>query len=216
MRKSTIVMAPLILTILAATLTLPAGSARAHCDTLDGPVIQDARIALEKGDVTPVLKWVQEKEEAKVRASFRETVAAARKGAKAKEAAEHRFFESLVKIHRAGEGAPFTGLKPAGAVEPAVAAADKALAGGSAEELVKLVTDAVANGIRQRYERVAEAYRHKDESVAAGRRYVAAYVEYTHYVELLHQDAAGQSARHGHGEAKGPGSHGETPQHHDH
>ena len=35
-------------------------NAFAHCDTLDGPVVQTARIALEKGDVTPLLKWVQD------------------------------------------------------------------------------------------------------------------------------------------------------------
>lgn len=201
MNKNALIPPALFLTVLASGLHFSAGTARAHCDTLDGPVVQDARIALEKGDVTPVLKWVREKEEAKVRASFKEAVAAEKKGPKAKEAAEHRFFTSLVKIHRAGEGAPFTGLKPAGSVEPAVAAADKALESGSSDELVKLVTDAAAAGIRERYERVAEARKHRDESVAAGRAYVAAYVEYTHYVERLHQDAEGHGAHHGQPEA---------------
>ena len=217
MNRNSIVTSVLSLTILAGGLALSAGSARAHCDTLDGPVIQDARSALEKGDVTPVLKWVREKEEAKVRASFQQAVAAAKKGPKAKETAEHRFFESLVKIHRAGEGAPFTGLKPAGSVEPVVAAADKALESGSSTELVTLVTDVVATGIRERYERVAEARKHKDENVAAGRKYVAAYVEYTHYVERLHQDAAGHAAHHGQpAVSKDPHGHGTPPTHHAH
>ena len=43
--------------------------AAAHCDTLDGPVIQDARKALDIEDVTPVLKWVRDKDEKVVRAS---------------------------------------------------------------------------------------------------------------------------------------------------
>ncbi len=215
MNKNALIAPALFLTVLASGLQLSAGTARAHCDTLDGPVIQDARSALDKNDVTPVLKWVREKEEAKVRASFKEAVAAAKKGPKVKEAAEHRFFTNLVKIHRAGEGAPFTGLKPAGSVEPAVAAADKALESGSSVDLVKLVTDAVADGIQKRYERVAEAKKHKDESVAAGREYVAAYVDYTHYVERLHQDAAGHGAHHGkpetskdhHGQPEAPKDH---------
>lgn len=211
MNKKTIVIPALYLALLSAGVTLSAGSARAHCDTLDGPVVQDARIALEKNDVTPVLKWVREKDEAKIRSSFRETVAAAKKGAKAKEAAEHRFFTSLVKVHRAAEGAPFTGLKPAGTVEPAVAAADSALASGSSAELVKIVTDAVAAGIRERFDRVAEAKKHKDESVAAGRKYVAAYVEYTHYVERLHRDAEGHAAHHGGPDGtKAPHGHGDA------
>ncbi|MEW6501809.1 MAG: DUF6448 family protein [Thermodesulfobacteriota bacterium] len=189
---------------LAATLTLGVcGSAAAHCDTMDGPVVQDARKALAANDVTPVLKWVQQKDEKTVRAAFASALAA--KGKKNAEAAEHRFFAALVKIHRAGEGAPFTGLKPAGAVEPVVAEADKALASGSPDALVHMVTEAVATGIKSRYERAAATAHHKDESVAAGREFVAAYIEFTHYVERLQQDAEGPAehhappAAHGHG-----------------
>lgn len=170
--------------------------AAAHCDTLDGPVIKDARTALEKRDVTPVLKWVQKKDEAPVLKVFNQALAAEKKGQKAKEEGEHHFFEALVKIHRAGEGAPFTGLKPAGEVESVIVAADTALVSGSAEELVKLVTESVAKGLRERHSRVAELYKHKDESVEAGRRYVEAYVEYTHYAERLQQDAEGHAAHH--------------------
>lgn len=217
MNKKTIVIPALYLALLSAGVTLSAGSARAHCDTLDGPVVQDARIALEKNDVTPVLKWVREKDEPTVRASFKEAVAAAQKGTKAKEAAEHRFFTSLVKVHRTAEGAPFTGLKPAGTVEPPVAAADEALASGSSTELVKIVTDAVAAGIRERFDRVVEAKKHKDESVAAGRKYVAAYVEYTHYVERLHQAAEGHAAHHGGPTGtKAPHGHGDAHVSHGH
>lgn len=186
----------LAVAVLLSALVAGGGSARAHCDTLDGPVILDARKALEAKDATPVLKWVGAKQEKAVRASFDQAVAA--RGTKKAEIAEKKFFEDLVRIHRAGEGAPFTGLKPAGAVEPSIAEADKALAGGSPDALVKLVTDDVAKGIRARYERAAAAYKEKDKSVADGRKFVAAYVEYTHYVEGLHAVASGKG---GHGDA---------------
>lgn len=114
----------------------------AHCDTMDGPVVQDARKALAAGDVTPVLKWVQVKDEKSIKAAFNKALAA--QGKKQQQAEEKRFFESLVRIHRAGEGAPFTGLKPAGEVEPVIAEADKALAGGSPDGLVGMVNDAVS------------------------------------------------------------------------
>lgn len=170
--------------------------AAAHCDTLDGPVIKDARTALEKEDITPVLKWVQKKDEAQLQKVFKQALMAAKKGTKDKEESEHRFFETLVKIHRAGEGAPFTGLKPAGEVEPVIVAADTALVSGSAEELIKLVTDSIAKGIHDRHSRAVELYKHKDDSVEAGRKYVEAYVEYTHYVERLQQNAEGHAAHH--------------------
>lgn len=174
------------------------GLAWSHCDTLDGPVVQDARKALEAKDVTPVLKWVGEKQEKALRAAFGKALAA--RGKKGAEAAETKFFGELVRIHRAGEGAPYTGLKPAGAVEPAVAEADKALSGGSPDALVKLVADDVAKGIRERFERAAAAYKDKDKSVAEGRKFVAAYVDYTHYVEGIHMMS---TAKGGHGEAHG-------------
>ena len=182
-----------IAAIVALFLATPQ-DATAHCDTLDGPVIQDARKAIDARDITPILKWVKPKDEKTVRAAFQKVLAGK---AKSPEAAEHKFFATLVKIHRAGEGAPFTGLKPAGAVEPAIAEADKALANGSADALVKLITDDVAAGIKKRYEHAVASFKHKDESVAQGREFVEAYVAFTHYVERLHQDATGKGA---HGE----------------
>ena len=81
-------------------------------------------------------------------------------------------------------------------MEPVIVAADTALVNGSAEELIRLITDPVVKGIQERYSRTIELYKHKDENVEAGRRYVAAYVEYTHYVERLQQDAEGHAAHH--------------------
>ena len=205
MRRTNIFKISLLgISVVAALLLATPRDASAHCDTLDGPGIQDARKAIAARDITPVLKWVKPKDEKSVRAAFRKVLAGR---AKNPAAAEQTFFATLVRVHRAGEGAPFSGLKPAGAVEPAVAEADKALASGSSDALVKLVTDDVADGIRKRYEHAAATYRHKDESVAQGREFVEAYVAFTHYVERLHQDATGPGA---HGEHAG---HEKAPDH---
>lgn len=191
--------------------------ASAHCDTLDGPVIQDARKAIETKDITPVLKWVKAKDEKAVQAAFQKVLADKEKSPGD---AEHKFFATLVKIHRAGEGAPFTGLKPAGAVEPAVAEADKALASGSPDVLVKLITDDVAAGIKKRYEHAAAAYKQKDKSVAQGREYVEAYIVFTHYVERIHQDATGAGGAHGEHAEQGKhdshAAHKKSPDHSEH
>lgn len=179
--------------------TLPLKMASAHCDTMAGPVIQDARTALEKGDITPVLKWIKKDQEKTVKEAFRR--ARAVKNPALKEKAERQFFETLVRIHRAGEGAPFTGLKPEEAVEPIIAAADQSLESGSVEVLIKQVTDEVAAGIRKRFEKVVNKKNHVDENVKAGREYVAAYVDYTHYVEGLYQKALEEDTHH-HGKMK--------------
>lgn len=171
------------------------GTAAAHCDTMDGPVVAAAKAALEKSDVTQVLKWVKKDDEKEIRDLFQRTLVVRNKGKEARELADRYFFETLVRIHRAGEGAPYTGLKSEPA-EPVIQAADKALETGSADALVKLVSDAVATGIRERFAHAKETREHADENVEAGRKSVEAYVEFTHYVERLHMDAAAHGAHH--------------------
>ncbi|MBI5664016.1 MAG: hypothetical protein HZC49_02830 [Nitrospirae bacterium] len=180
----------------------------AHCDTLAGPVVMTAKTALEKSDITPLLKWVKKENEKEIRDAFAKTLAVRKQSKDAKELADMYFFETLVRIHRAGEGAPYTGLKPGEAIEPVVQEADKALEAGSADHLVKFVTDAVAKGIREKFAHAKETKKHADDSVAAGREFVEAYVIFTHYVERLHLDAEG-AGLHGEEAAKpGAGQHG--------
>ena len=109
------------------------------------------------------------------------------------------FFETLVRIHRAGEGAPYTGLKPGTAIDPAIALADQALASGSADKLVEVLTGAMAKGIRERFTRAYENQKHAKDSVAAGREFVESYVIFTHYVEGVHGQIKrnADSAHHG-------------------
>ncbi len=162
--------------------------ARAHCDTVDGPVVAAARSALSRGDLTPVLKWIPASSEPAIRAAFSRTLKVRGAGAEARELADTWFFETVVRVHRAGEGEPYTGLKPAGTpLDPAVAAADAALEKGSRDELVRELTDEIAARIRQRFTRAAQARKSADTSVAAGREYVAAYVDLMHYLEQLDQ-----------------------------
>lgn len=187
-----------------ALMLLP-GLAVAHCDTMGGSVIATARKALEKGDITPVLKWVRKDDEGLIRKLFQKTLAVREKGDEARELADMYFFETLVRIHRAGEGAPYTGLKPAGDIEPSVEAADRALESGSADHLVHLVTHDVEEGIKIRFEHVNEAKKHADENVEAGREFVEAYVEFTHYVERIHMSATAHGLHHGEQESMAHG-----------
>jgi len=187
-----------VTTIFCATL-LTARKSAAHCDTLSGPVVADARLALEAGDITPVLKWVSQENENEIRSAFERTLAVRALGPEAQELADMYFFETLVRLHRAGEGAPYTGLKPAGTdLGPAVSGADLSLETGSVDDLVALIAGDVETGIRERFERAWEARQHADESVEAGREYVEAYVQFVHFVENLHVMAEGGAA---HGEA---------------
>ena len=175
-----------------------------HCDTMDGPVIGDARLAFEKKDVTPILKWIKKENEGNIKDAFNIALKNRIKDEKSKENAEKHFFELLVKIHRAGEGATFEGIKPVGTeIEPAIVEADKALQSGSATNLVNLITKEISEGINKRFSEVSEKKKHVDESVEAGREYVEAYVQYTHYAENLHMMAISKTGHHGDNEKHG-------------
>jgi hypothetical protein len=174
---------------------------QAHCDTMDGPVVTAAKAALAKGDATSVLRWVKPEREGEIREAFKKTWALRKQGADVQEMADTYFFETLVRIHRAGEGAPYTGLKPAGAGhDPIIEGADKALETGSVDALVEKVTHHVASGIRERFAKASKTRARADKSVAAGRESVEAYVEFVHYVAGIHQAASGAVAHHEEGE----------------
>lgn len=176
-----------------------------HCDGMDGPVVTLARRALETGNVNLALPWVREQDEAEIREAFAHALAVRRLGGEAKTLAERHFFETLVRVHRAGEGAPYTGLKPAGRdLGPAIPAADRALEDGSIDKVLKILNDAVRKGLHEHFHRAMEHRGFAPNDIRAGRQYVEAYVPYIHYVERLWQDASG--APHGH-----HAEHGERP-----
>jgi hypothetical protein len=123
----------------------------APCDTLDGPVVAAARQSLQKGDVTPVLKWLNAESEKEIRETFALTVKVRAQGEDARKLADLHFFETLVRVHRAGEGVPYTGLKPAGTIDPAIQAADQALQEGVVDKLAAEIASAVWEGLRKRF-----------------------------------------------------------------
>ena len=171
--------------------------ALAHCDGLDGPVVQAAQQALETGNINLVLIWVQQSDEAEIKRAFDQTLAVRSLSAEARELADQYFFETLVRIHRAGEGASYTGLKPAGRdLGPAIPIADKALRESNVDEVSKLLTDSLERGVREHFQRARDAKGFDSNDVDAGRNFVKAYVEYIHCVEALYRQAT--SPVHGH------------------
>ena len=183
--------------VMAAVSTFPIRGASAHCDGLDGPVVKAAQTALETGDLNQVLIWVRLEDEDEIKKAFGETLAVRKLHPQAQTLADRYFFETLVRVHRAGENAPYTGLKPAGRdLGPAIPAADKALETGSDEALTKLLTDEVREGLTKHFKQVIEKKKFAPNDVAAGREYIEAYVTYIHYVERLHEAAEKQSGGH--------------------
>ena len=172
-----------------------------HCDSLDGPVVTAARDALARADVDVVLPYVHAEGEAEVRAAFDLAGKARALGGEARQVADRWFFETVVRIHRAGEGAPFTGLKPAGLdVGPVIPAAERALETGSPDELVGLLGGSVRDQVERRLRHATERKDHAGESTAAARVSVEAMLGLQVWAHAVHRQIL--AAPHAH-----PGAH---------
>lgn len=146
-----------------------------HCDTMDGPVVTTAIKALEAENVNIILPYVPKEAEDEVRKAFESVTQVRKSDPVAGKIADLYFFETVVRLHRAGEGAPFTGLKPAGLDEgPVIPVAEKAIETGSPEALMDLLSDMVRTEVKRRFEHMTHLKAHADGDVDATREYVSA------------------------------------------
>lgn len=190
MKAKAIVLGTFVMTLSFLIFLFGPTALYGHCDTLDGPVIKAAQRALDTSDVNLILIWVQKKDEAEIKKAFQKTLVVRQLSPQAKELVDMYFFETLVRIHRAGEGAPYTGLKPAGLdLGTAVPAADKALDTGKLEPLYRLLMKTVEEDLHKSFERAMSLKNYKKDNVEAGREYIEAYVPFVHYVERLYEAA---------------------------
>lgn len=184
----------IIAILLVAGLVLPKQT-EAHCDSMDGPVVEAAQEALETGNVNLVLIWVNQEQEAEIRKSFRETLTVRDENEKVREMADSYFFETLVRLHRESEGAPYTGLKPAGTdFGPVIPAGDHALKTGSLKELRDLIVSEFETGLHAYFDEMMEAKAFDPHNIEAGREFVHKYVEFMHYAEPVYKAAKAEEA----------------------
>ncbi len=161
-----------------------------HCDSLDGPVVRAAQRALDAEDVTLVLPFVPTAGEKEVIAAFDKVVQARRTSAICREVADRYFFETVVRVHRAGEGAPFTGLKPAGLdVGPVIPVAEKAIESGDAAGLADTLVRAVREELAHRFHHLGHLRGGADRGVAGARAYVEAMLGLQVWAQGIYQAA---------------------------
>lgn len=182
-------------------LTGPADTAQAHCDAVSGPVVTAARDALDSGDVDRVLPYVQPEAEDELTAAFDQALVVREGDGAAQDLADRWFFETAVRLHREGEGAPYTGLKEHSDFGPALEAAEGALESGSLEEVSAVLHDAVDEGLAARYATLEAAQQHaaQEPSLAAERERVESELAFETYVDAIY--TAIQAEPHAAGEA---------------
>ena len=172
----------------------------AHCDSYDGPVVKDALKALKKNNVNLVLKWIDASQEQEIIRLFDKTYKLKTGDKEIYEIVEKHFLETLVRLHRETEGAPFTGLKPAGSIKNIILLSDKAISEGNVDDLLIKLNKHTENVIKEKYKKLVELDKVKDESTEKGREYVKAYIDYTHTIEGIHDiiDGSFSHSEHNH------------------
>ena len=189
----------LLSAVIAGVLLFPK-SASAHCDTPEGPVIIDGKKALAENSVDRALKWVNVEAEAELARAFELCVDVRGLSDNARKVADHHFLETLVRLHRASEGAPYSGIKPAGTgSSPVIAAADKSMETGSIDELLPLIEESRRDEVAARFRAAIAKQQYDLSDITAGREYVRAYV---HFVKFAagedHEDIGEQVESHAH------------------
>jgi hypothetical protein len=192
--------ATLSLLFFAVLILFGSLKASAHCDSFDGPTVKDALKALETKNVNLVLKWISQDQEKDIVPLFHKTYGLRNGDKEVYAIVEKHFLETLVRLHRETEGAPFTGLKPAGSTKLIVQLSDKALQNNDINDLLGKLNNHISKVILEKYEKVAMLDKVKEESPEKGREFVAAYVDYTHTLEAIHDilEHGGGHAGHNH------------------
>jgi Family of unknown function (DUF6448) len=191
--------------VLSAALLLGAQSgAQAHCDSVDGPVAKAAIAALDSKNVNLALPFAPAGAEPEIKASFTQALKARALGSDAKMLADRAFVETTVRLHRAGEGAPYTGLKAAGVdYGPAIPAAERAVASGDLRQVKTVLAEQMEHNLTHRFEAVKNTAAHTAEpktadQVPAARERISAELGFVTYVEGVRQAMLGASAGHEH------------------
>ncbi|AYW51481.1 LysM domain-containing protein (plasmid) [Tetragenococcus halophilus] len=175
----------------AAIMAIIPLSASAHCDTMDGPTVVDGKKAMESNNVNYVMKWVAPEDQKEITDKFNLSMKVKDQSPEAKELAEQYFFSEVVRVHRAGEGAPFDGLKPSGTpVDEKVLAADKSIEVGNLSPLEGMTEKEKMPELKERFEKVMSLKDYDVNDLEAGREYIEAYVKFFKFAEGEEEHAA--------------------------
>jgi hypothetical protein len=188
----------LIATIVVAGIVFGAQRAQAHCDSVDGPVAKAVQKALETGNLNPVLAYAPATAEAEIRAAFEQSRKVRGLGADARALADQAVMETVIRLHRAGEGAAYTGLKPAGIdYGPVIPAAEHAVETGDLARLKAVLMEKIEHALSERLAHVRELQKAPLEPQTAAevphsRERVSAELGFITFAENLHQAALGK------------------------
>jgi len=188
--------------VIALAITFGVGDARAHCDSEDGPVANAVQKTLETGNINLVLPYAPASAEAELKATFADAHKVRALGPDARKLADRLFLETAIRLHRAGEGAAFTGVKPAGInYGPMIPAAERAIETGDLQTIKAVLLEEIDHILGERLAHVRELRKVSVEptnsnQVAAARERISAELGFVIFAEGLRQAVLGKTPLH--------------------
>ena len=174
-------------------------SITAHCDSMEGPVVKASQKALKTGNINYVLVWVRAEDEKEIKEMFDKVYKVRTLSPDANEFADMYFFETVVRVHRMGEGVGYTGLKPAGfKPEEGIEAADISIENNSVENLLSHLDGKYHSKVKELFNDLQSKKNYDLNNVKAGREYVESYVIFIHYIEGLFNGEENKPKAHHH------------------
>ncbi|WP_321329100.1 DUF6448 family protein [uncultured Ilyobacter sp.] len=159
-----------------------------HCDTMDGPLVADIKKSLKSKNITPVLKWIKKSDEEEIKNMFERVLSFSKENSEQKELLDLYFIETVVRVHRKGEGAPYNGLKHSGfPIDPIIKKGDLSIDSGKIGDLAEILSKEIKIKIETKFKKASELKNKADTDVEIGRKYTEAYSDYIHFIESLHR-----------------------------
>lgn len=119
------------------------------------------------------------------------------------EVADYWLYETVVRLHREGEGAPYTGLKPAGLDwGPVVHRAEEAIEKEDPKEVIDFITHTVQEELEKRFSKVIANKNFNVNDVDAAREYVQANLGFVLFSHGLYAAITGKGEHDGQGMKK--------------
>lgn len=160
-----------------------------HCDTMDGPVVTAAELALEMENVNYVLPYVEKEYEEELKDAFDRTIVVRELSGEAAEVADYWFFETAVRLYMLGKRKPYEGIKKSGlSIGSGIRRAEAAVESGDKSELENFLINRIQEEIEARFEIVISKKDHDLNDVEAARDYISSKLDFISFIQEIYED----------------------------
>lgn len=155
-----------------------------NCDSMGGPVVKAAEMALEMENVNHILPYVNEDDENEIKSAFEKASFVRELNADAADLADYWFFETVVRLHLKGKNEPFHGLKSSkDDMSPIMRKAKMAMDEEDLTDLFEFLSAKLETEMRKRFMEVLNSKDCDFNEVDEAREYVNSVIEFVSYVD---------------------------------